>query len=72
MANGIFKIPQPKNEPILSFGPGSKEKQTLKAKLAEMKSQQIEIPIIIGGNEVKTGNMADCCCPHDHGHHLGQ
>ncbi len=72
MANGIFKIPQPKNEPILSFGPGSKEKQTLKAKLAEMKSQQIEIPIIIGGNEVKTGNMADCCCPHDHGHLLGQ
>jgi len=72
MANGIFKIPQPKNEPILSFGPGSQEKQALKAKLAEMKSQQIEIPIIIGGNEVKTGNMADCCCPHDHGHLLGQ
>jgi 1-pyrroline-5-carboxylate dehydrogenase len=48
------------------------EKNEVKAKLAEMKSQQIEIPIIIGEKEVKTGNLADCRCPHDHGHLLGR
>ncbi|MFC1502207.1 L-glutamate gamma-semialdehyde dehydrogenase [bacterium] len=72
MPNSIVNIPTPKNEPILPYGPGSKEKETLKAKLAEMKNQQIEIPIIVGGKGVKTGNMADCRCPHDHGHLLGQ
>ena len=72
MANGFFNIPVPKNEPILSFGPGSPEKATLKAKLAEMKGREIEIPVIIGGKNVKTGNMADAVCPHDHGHLLGR
>lgn len=72
MANGIFSIPVPKNEPVLAYGPGSREKKELKAKLAEMKGQQIEIPVLIGDNEVKTGNMADCRCPHDRGHLLGQ
>ena len=72
MSNGFFNVPIPKNEPVLMFGPGSMEKNEIKAKLAEMKSQQIEIPIIIGGKEVKTGNLADCRCPHDHGHLLGR
>lgn len=72
MANGFFSVPVPRNELILGYGPGSPEKKELKAKLAEMKSRQIEIPIIIGGKEIKTGNMADCRCPHDHGHLLGQ
>lgn len=72
MANGIFHVPTPKNEPVLAYGPGSNEKKELKAKVAEMKSRQIEIPILIGGKEVKTGSMADCRCPHDHGHLLGR
>jgi 1-pyrroline-5-carboxylate dehydrogenase len=72
MTNGIFNVPAPQNEPILSFGPGSQEKKTLKAKLAEMKAREIEIPLIIGGKEIKTGNMADCRCPHDHAHLLGR
>ena len=72
MANGIFRIPTPKNEPVLAYGPGSKEKEELKAKLAEMGSRQVEIPVIIGGKEVKTGNLADCRCPHDHRHLLGR
>jgi len=72
MTNGIFQVPPPKNEPILQFGPGSKEKKELKATLNKMMKEQIEIPVIIGGKEVKTGNMADCRCPHDHGHLLGQ
>ena len=72
MSNGFFSVPIPTNEPVLMFGPGSMEKNEVKAKLAEMKSQQIEIPIIIGEKEVKTGNLADCRCPHDHGHLLGR
>lgn len=72
MANGIFNVPPPKNEPILSYGPGSKEKEIIKAQISEMSSQQIEIPVIIGGRDIKTGNMADCQCPHDHQHLLGK
>ena len=72
MANGFFNVPIPKNEPILPFGPGSQEKKETKTKLKEMLGQEIEIPIIIGGKEIKTGNLADCRCPHDHGHLLGK
>ncbi len=71
MTNGIFKVPYPKNEPVLAYGPGSPEKKAVKDVLNELRNQQIEIPIIIGGKEVKTGNLADCICPHDHAHVLG-
>ncbi|MCK4428983.1 MAG: L-glutamate gamma-semialdehyde dehydrogenase [Candidatus Aenigmarchaeota archaeon] len=68
--NGILNVPVPKNEPILGYAPGSKEKKELKAKLAEFKSKEIEIPIIISGKEIKTGNLAENRCPHDHKHLL--
>lgn len=72
MANGIFKIPFPKNETLLNYGRGTPEKTELKAKIAEMKSAEIEIPLIIGGKEIKTGKLGDCRCPHDHKHLLGR
>ena len=72
MANGIFPVPTPKNEPILSFGPGTKEREETKAELAKMMSEEIEIPVFVGGKEVKTGNFADSRCPHDHQHLLGR
>jgi 1-pyrroline-5-carboxylate dehydrogenase len=71
MTNGIFNIPIPKNEPILAYAPGSPEKKELKAKIIEMKSKEIEIPVIIGGKEIKTGKLAECRCPHDTKHLLG-
>ncbi|HEX9972530.1 MAG TPA: aldehyde dehydrogenase family protein, partial [bacterium] len=71
MANGIFNAPLPKNEPILDYEPGSPEKKVLKAKISEMKSKEIEIPVIIGGEEVKTGKLAECRCPHETKHLLG-
>jgi len=71
MPNGIVPIPKPDNEPILNFAPGSPEKAGLKAKLSEMLSEEIEIPLIIGGREVRTGDTAPCVCPHDHQHVLG-
>ena len=56
MSNAYFKVPQPINEPVKSYKPGSPEREELKKKLAELKSKQIEAPLIIGGEEVKTGN----------------
>ncbi len=70
--NGVIKIPKPINEPVMVFAPGSPEKASLKAELGRMLGEEIEIPLIIGGKEVSTGNFADCRCPHDHTHLLGR
>jgi 1-pyrroline-5-carboxylate dehydrogenase len=71
MANAIYRIPEPKNEPIKTYAPGSIEKKLIKDKLTELKSKQIEIPLIIGGKQVKTGNTAECRMPHNHSQLLG-
>ena len=70
--NGIPFIEKPKNEPVLNYVPGSKERRELKEKLEEMKDKVIEIPAIIGGKEVKTGNLGTCVMPHDHSHILAK
>ncbi|NOZ79172.1 MAG: L-glutamate gamma-semialdehyde dehydrogenase [Acidobacteria bacterium] len=70
MPNGIFPVPSPVNEPIRGYAPGSSEKAALKARMQEMLAERIEIPLIIGGKEVRTGKTATAVCPHDHGHVL--
>lgn len=65
--NGFYRVPTPINEPIKNYGPGSPEKLTLKAKLAAMSAEQIEIPVIIGGQEIRTGQTATQRVPHRHG-----
>lgn len=65
MSNETFTIPKPRNEPVKEYRPGSPEKKALKAKLEEMKSKTIEIPIIIDGKVYKTGKLGECRCPHD-------
>ncbi len=72
MFNGIFHIPQPVNEPGLQYAPGSPERAELSAKLKEMLNEQVEVPMIIGGEEVRNGKLADIRCPHDHQHVLGR
>ena len=72
MFNGIFHIPQPVNEPVLQYAPNSPERAELKAKLKEMLGGQVEVPMIIGGEEVRNGKLADIRCPHDHRHVLGR
>ncbi|MFZ2148448.1 MAG: aldehyde dehydrogenase family protein, partial [Sedimentisphaerales bacterium] len=72
MFNGIFHIPQPINEPCLQYAPGSPERAELSAKLKEMLNEQVEVPMIIGGEEVRNGKLADIRCPHDHQHLLGR
>ncbi len=72
MANARFTVPEPRNEPNLHYAPGSPEKQALKARLAELSSQEIEIPLVIGGREVRTGRIAEARMPHRHGHRLAR
>jgi len=68
MSDAIRNVPVPENEPVLSYAPGSDEKKELKAALKHMAGQKIEIPLIIGGEEVRTGDLGECVMPHDHGH----
>jgi 1-pyrroline-5-carboxylate dehydrogenase len=66
MANTKPDLILPPNEPIKSYAPRTPERDEVKTKLQELKNRQIEIPIIIGGKEIKTGNMGSCILPHDH------
>jgi 1-pyrroline-5-carboxylate dehydrogenase len=58
------------NEPVKPYGPGSPEKAELKARLARMAGERVDIPLIIGGREIRTGQTAQAVMPHDHGHVL--
>ena len=70
MMNAKFTLPDPINEPIFSYKAGSPEKLELKEMLAKMSSEKIEIPLIIGGKEIKTGNTGEVVMPHNHKHVL--
>ena len=70
MSNG-FKVPVPINEPIKDYAPNSEQKKSLVAKINELSSMKVEIPIIIDGKEIKTGNTGNCVKPYDHAHILG-
>jgi 1-pyrroline-5-carboxylate dehydrogenase len=70
MSNAIFPLAVPVNEPVRAYALGSPEKKSLKKRLEEMLSEEIEIPILIGGKEVRTGDTAKAVCPHDHKHVL--
>ena len=72
MANAVFRIPEPRNEPVLSYAPGTAERDALKAKLAELSSREIEIPLVIGGREVRTGRIAEARVPHRHAQRLAR
>ncbi len=70
MNNAIFTFPYPSNEPIKNYAPGSPERIELKLKVEELKSKSIEIPLIIGGKEVFTGDTDKVVMPTNHGHVL--
>ena len=70
MLKGFFNVPAPVNEPILGYAPGSKERELLKAALADGRAQVIDIPMYIGGKEVHTQNKGTVTPPHDHQHVL--
>jgi 1-pyrroline-5-carboxylate dehydrogenase len=67
---GVRRVPPPVNEPNKSYVPGSPERAELKARLKQMAAERIEIPLVIGGREVRTGRTAQSVMPHDHRHVL--
>lgn len=71
MTKGFFNVPVPKNEPVKSYLPGSPERKELKAVLAELNNKQVDIPMFIGGREVRSGVTAAISPPHDHKHVIG-
>ena len=71
MSTGFFNVPKPHNEPINSYAPNTPQREALKAKLAEMRGQLVDVPMYIGSEEVKTDNLKPLTCPHDHQHILG-
>ena len=68
--HGIFRVPEPYNEPVKSYAPGSPEREELQRRLGELESQQLEIPLVIGGEEVRTGDTFEAVQPHDRSHVL--
>ena len=71
MLKGFFNVPTPVNETVLSYAPGSKERSLLKAALQEARSKQIDVPMYIGGKEIRTDKKVAIRPPHDHQHILG-
>jgi len=70
MNNAIFNFEEPKNEKILCYNPGSVERTELIKEIEKIQSSEIEIPLIIGGKEVRTGKLGKVVMPQDHGHVL--
>jgi 1-pyrroline-5-carboxylate dehydrogenase len=68
--NGTRRVPPPVNEPVRAYAPGSPEREDLKARLAAMAGERLDIPLVIGGREIRTGDTGKAVMPHDHGHVL--
>lgn len=71
MSNAYFQVPVPKNEPALSYAPGSPERKALKAAIQQLKSNTVEIPMVIGGKKVTSANRKAIHPPHEIKHVLG-
>ncbi len=69
--NGVRRLPPPFNEPVRSYAPGSPERAALKERLRTMADERVEIPLVIGGERVRTGETAHAVMPHRHSHVLG-
>ncbi|MDR1357511.1 MAG: L-glutamate gamma-semialdehyde dehydrogenase [Tannerellaceae bacterium] len=70
MNNAIFKFAKPANEPVKAYAPGSADKLSLKDALKQLSSEEWDIPLIIGGKEIRTGNTGKVVMPHNHRHVL--
>ncbi|MCI5055160.1 MAG: L-glutamate gamma-semialdehyde dehydrogenase [Flavobacteriales bacterium] len=72
MSTGFFDVPYPVNEPVKSYAPGSPERADIKAKLSEMESKVVDIPMYIGSELVRTSDIKDLTPPHDHQRVVGK
>jgi 1-pyrroline-5-carboxylate dehydrogenase len=71
MLKGFFNVPEPVNEPVKSYAPGSPERKELQEMLKSLRNLQVDVPMFIGSEEVRTGNKKPMSPPHDHQHILG-
>ena len=69
-SHGIFRVPEPHNEPVLGYEPGSPERDELRQRLDDLSGQRLEIPLVIGGDEVQTGDTFEAVMPHRRSHVL--
>ncbi len=69
--NGNRRVPPPTNEPVRSYAPGSPERAALKTRLSAMAGETIDIPLVIGGQDIRTGDTGAAVMPHDYRHELG-
>jgi 1-pyrroline-5-carboxylate dehydrogenase len=69
-AHGIFRPPAPVNEPVKNYAPGSPEREELRVRLAEMERERLDVPCVIGGEEVRTGDTVQAVMPHRKDHVL--
>lgn len=69
--DGFFKYPEIQNEPILDYAPGSDERAQFLAALKALRAREVDVPMVIGGQEVRTDNKHRLAPPHDHKHTLG-
>ena len=68
--HGIFRVPEPHNEPVLGYEPGSPEREELRRRLDELSSERLSIPLVIGGEDVETGDTFEAVMPHKRSHVL--
>lgn len=71
MTNSVYTLPAPYNEPVKDYAPGSPERAALKAELTRQLNDSVEVPVIINGQAVRTGNVQKIVCPHEHSRALG-
>jgi len=71
MYSGFYKVPQPYNEPVKSYAPGTPERKEIKAMLASMRNEVIDVPMVIGGQRITTNERVRIAPPHDIHHTLG-
>ena len=70
--NGFFHIPKAKNEPVYDYAPGSNQRENLQAALNKWRSEVVNIPMYIGGKEIRTGIVQQIFPPHDLKHKIGE
>src|SRR6266851_1482191 len=68
--HAISRVPEPYNEPVRSYAPGSPEREELRRRLQQMESEQLDLPLVIGGEEVRTGDTFEAVEPHNRSHVL--
>ena len=71
MSTGFYTIPEPENEPVFDYAPGTTQRTELKKVIEKLRSGEADIPMYIGGEEVRTNNKIRIAPPHDHKHTLG-